>query len=101
MLHKHALQKGKVTSLVISLPLSYRVIDCLLRTADQEKCPPQEGGSVEFQKRPKTHKGRRFARWNVLTVICGVYISQREGEIFEILSPFERLFSQENVFSVF
>lgn len=40
MLHKHALQKGKVTSPVISLPLSYRVIDCLLRTADQEKCPP-------------------------------------------------------------
>lgn len=56
MLHKHALQKGKVTSPVISLPLSYRVIDCLLRTADQEKCPPQEGGSVEFQKRPKTHQ---------------------------------------------
>lgn len=49
ILHKHTRRKRTVTSPVISLPQSYRVIDCLLRAARTEKCPPSEMAELNFK----------------------------------------------------
>lgn len=48
--HIHTHWKRKVTGPVISLPQSYTVIDCLLRTANQKNAhPPSEMSELNFK----------------------------------------------------